>query len=132
VIVAVGAVRVVQVAVHQIVGVMTVRNRFVSASRAVAVTAIVALALVRRRALLWIGSIDADAALIYVIAVDVMHVTIVQVIVVIAVLDGPMSTTWLMYVCMPGVRLMVAHDSSLRLVSKSFPSPVLRQRDALL
>lgn len=92
VIVAVIAVGVMQVAPDEIVRMLSMRNNLMSTARAVGVALVVLPTAVRRRALLWIGGIYSDAALVDMIAVSVMQMAIVQVIAVIAVLDGLMST----------------------------------------
>jgi hypothetical protein len=77
VIVAVVAVRVVQVAVDEIIDVIAVRNRGVTASCGVDVPGSMAVACVVRRACRRVCRIDGDRALVGVIAVHHVQVTIV-------------------------------------------------------
>ena len=111
-IVAVIAVRVVQVPADEIVGVVAVGNRFVSAIRAMSVPLIVSATAVRGRALLWIRGIDRDAALIDVVAVDVMQMPLVQVVAVVAMVNALVATAGLMDMLVCRVRLVVAHETS--------------------
>ncbi len=97
-IIAVVAVRVVEVAADEIIGVIAVRNYLVPTARAMGVALFVPRTAVRRRALRGIGRIDRDAALVDVIAVDAMHVTVVQIVAVVAVLNALVPATGLMNV----------------------------------
>jgi hypothetical protein len=95
-IIAVIAMPMMEVAADKIIGVIAVRNRLVPAARAMGVALFVSRTAVRRCALRWIGRIDSDAALVDVIAVDAMHVTVVQIVAVVAVLNGLVSAARLM------------------------------------
>lgn len=87
-VVAVAVVLVVQVAVNQVIDVVPVRNRFVTAAGAVNVVAGVGFASVTLGAIGGIGAGNFKSVLVYVVTVDVVHVTVVKVVNVIAVLDG--------------------------------------------
>ncbi len=92
VIVAVIAVRVMQVTGDQIIGVIAVGHRLVSAARAVGMALRVRATAVRRRALRRIGDIYFDGALVDVVAMNAMQVTLVQVIAVVTMLNALVST----------------------------------------
>jgi hypothetical protein len=76
VIVAVMAVRMVQVAVDEIVDVIPMRHRFMTASRSVNVTRVVAAA--ARRALVRIFGAHVEPVLVYMIAVRMMQMTVIR------------------------------------------------------
>jgi hypothetical protein len=73
-VVAMIAVRVMQVAVHEIINMITMRDRFVAAIRAMLVIAIVLATLMLRRAAAWIAIILRELVLINMIAVRMMNV----------------------------------------------------------
>ena len=79
-VVAVCAVRVMQVAVDEVVGVVAVRNGLVTAGRAVDVRDVVAAAGVRRRAGIRVGRAHCDDVLVDVRLVQVVQVAVVQVV----------------------------------------------------
>jgi hypothetical protein len=91
VIVAVVAVRMVQVAVHQIVDVIAVRYRLVAASRAVHVVGVMALALMVRRAGIRVLVGHLDDVLIHVVIVGVVQMAIVEIVDVAVVQDAGMA-----------------------------------------
>jgi hypothetical protein len=91
VVVAVTIVRVVEMALDQVVGVIAMRHRRMAAVDAVDVTGGMAGAAMVRRALGRVGRVDRDRVLIDVIAVDVMQVPIVQIVDVAGVLDRGMA-----------------------------------------
>ena len=112
VIVAMGAVGVMQVPVDQIVYMVAVRHRFVAAARAVLVFLVMAgTGMVGRAAPRIVGA-HLDLVLVDVIAVRVMEMAIVQVVEVIAVLDRGMAAGRTMRVRMVGMDLVVVagHD----------------------
>ena len=87
-VVAVIAMRMVKMPIHQIVNVVAVRHRFVPATRAMYVIGIVSPARVSRRAAGRIGVADLQRVLFdLAVRADMMHVTIVQVVDVVAVLN---------------------------------------------
>jgi hypothetical protein len=90
VVVAVIAVRMVQVAVDEIVDVIPMRHRFVAAAGSVNVARVVAAA--ARRALVRIFGAHFEPVLVYMIAVRMMQMTVMQIINVIVVIDCSMST----------------------------------------
>ncbi len=99
-IIAVGAVRVVEVSADEIIGVIAVWNRLMSAARAVGVAWFVSPTTVRRCALRRVGRIDSDAALVDVIAVNAMQMAVVQIVAMVAVLNALMSAAGLVNVLM--------------------------------
>ncbi len=86
-IVAVAIVRVVEMAIDQIVGVIAMRHGGMAAAGTVDVTGGVAGAAMVRRALGRVGRVDRDRVLVDVIAVEVVQVAVVQVVDVASVLD---------------------------------------------
>jgi hypothetical protein len=94
-IIAMIAVRMVEVAADEIIGVIAVRNCLMSAARAMGVVLFVFPTAVRWGARRGIGRVDADAVLIDVIAVNVMQVTVMQIVAVVAVPNALMSATGL-------------------------------------
>lgn len=90
-VVAVIPVDVVQVAAHQIVHVVAVRDGFVAAVGPMDMTRVVAAAAVRRRACVRVGLRDGDHVLIDVTVVGVMQVTIMEVVNVTIMQDGLMA-----------------------------------------
>ena len=87
VVVAVSAVRVVQVAIDQVVHVVAVRNGFVAAALSMNMALVVPRALVRWRALIGVLLAHRDLVLIDVITVGMMQVPVVQVVDVPIVFD---------------------------------------------
>jgi len=112
-IVAVVVVRVVQVPADEIVGVVAVRNRLVAAIRAVSVSLIVPGTTVRWGALRWIRSIHFDAALVDVIAVNLMQVPVMQVVAVVAMVNALVSTAGLVNMLVGCVGFVIAHENLL-------------------
>jgi hypothetical protein len=106
------AMRMVQVPADEIVGVIAVRNRFVSAGRAVRVSLIVLATAVRGRALRWIRAIDLDAVLVDMVGVNVMQMPFVQVVAVVAMANGLVTTSGLMNMFVCRVRLVLVHEIS--------------------
>jgi hypothetical protein len=106
VVVAVIAVRMVQVAVDEIVDVIPMRHRFMAAPRSVNVARIVAAA--ARRALVRIFGAHFEPVLVYMIGVRMMQMTIMQIINVIVVLDCSMSTVGAMLMVVVSVMWFVA------------------------
>ena len=92
-VVAVVAVRMVQVAVDEIVDMIAVRNLRVATIRAVDVPRLMAAALVMGRAFIGVRRSHRQHALINMVAMVMMQVTVVQVINVSVVLDGQMTAT---------------------------------------
>lgn len=90
-IVAVLIARVVQVVAHQIVHVIAVRDRLVSTRRSMLVRLLVPCTGVIRSAYRGVGRADVEAVLVHVVSVGVMHVTLVQVVAMAIVLDGPVA-----------------------------------------
>ncbi len=87
VVVAVAAVRVMQVALHQVIGMVAVRHGFMAAARAVLVGLVMAAAGVFRRALAGILLAHGQLVLFHVLALDVVQVAVVQVIDMAVMLD---------------------------------------------
>ena len=92
-VVAVAAVRMVQVAVDEVVDVIAMRDCFVTAVGTVHVVGIMRTACVVRRARSGIGSALSERVLVDVVPVNVVKVTLVQVVDVTVVGDRGVSTT---------------------------------------
>lgn len=106
VVVAVAVVRMVEMPVHQVVGVIAVGHGLVTAARAVLVTGLVRAAVVIGRTALGIRFVDRDRVLVHVVSMGMMQVAVVQVVHMIAVLDGHMAAPGPMDVGMAFVDLM--------------------------
>ena len=111
-IVAVLTVRVMQVAVDEVVDVIAVRDRLVSTVGAVHVGRIVTRALVAGGAVRRVRSVDVDLVLVDVILVGVVEVTVVQVVDVVSVLHRGMTAARVVLVVV--VLVLVAAHSILR------------------
>jgi len=114
VIITVIAVRMVQVAVDQIIDVVAVRDRFVAAPRAMDMAGFVPRARVSRRAPVGILRRHLYDMFIDVTRMHVMQVTIVQIVHMITVLHGRMAASGTMLVVVVGVvgQLAVCHRKS--------------------
>jgi hypothetical protein len=112
VIVAVAAVRMVQMAIDQIVHMTAVRDGFVPAIRAMDVLSGVAGAGVAGRAGVGVGGVDWQVMLVEVVAVGLMEVAVVHVVGVAVMLDGSVAATGSVDVGMVVVDLMRFHDCS--------------------
>lgn len=72
------AMRVMQVAVHEVVDVVAVRHRFVPAARPMHMTGAMASAVMLRRAAVRVGCADGDYVLVDMVAMHVMEVAVMQ------------------------------------------------------
>jgi hypothetical protein len=113
VVVAVAIVRVMQMAAHQVVCVIAMRNSFVTAVGAVNVAFLVSAAIVFWGALVRIGAARTDLVIINVIAMDIVHVAVMKVIGVPVVAHRGMSALWTVRVGMPFVFSASSRHSSL-------------------
>jgi hypothetical protein len=113
VVVAVVAVRVVQLSVHQVVDVVAVGNGFVPAAGTMPVTPLVAV-VEPRGALRRVALVHRDPVLVHVVLVRVMETPVVEVVDVPVVPDGRVPTGGSMLVIVPFVDLVVVgHRLSL-------------------
>jgi hypothetical protein len=119
VIVTMPLVRVMQVAFHEIVGMATVRNRFMSAAAAMSVFRVVRSAGVVRRAGGRIRTTLGQGMFIHVLHVDVVKVSIVQIIDVTFMLDRGVSASWTMRMRVLLVCFVIVHFPMLSLGSKA-------------
>jgi hypothetical protein len=113
-VVAVRAVRMVEMPVHQVVDMVAVGHRLMAAARSVPVLAIMVAAIMVGRAPVRIAPSDLDRVLVDMPLVGMMEVPVVQVVDMIAMLDGDMPAIGPM-----GVRMIlmdpmvvVGHDCS--------------------
>ena len=105
--------RVVQVAIDEVVNVVAMRHGFVAATGTVDVSRFVAAAVVVRRAGIRVGGADGDAVFIDVVAVRVVQVAVVQVINVAFVLDGSVAAACAVLVFVIGVVRFVAATAAV-------------------
>jgi hypothetical protein len=111
VVVAVIAVRVVKMALHEVINVVAVRDRLVAAIRAVLMLAVVDFA----DAAAGVGVVDRDRVLLDgAVAPHMVQMAIVQVIDVAAMHDGGVAATGAVLVGMVGVKVRVGHGGSFR------------------
>jgi hypothetical protein len=108
VVVAMIPVRMMQVTVDKIINVIAMWHRFVTAPGAMDVSRIVAAAVVARRALVRISRADLEPMLVYVIAMRMVQMPIMQIIDVIAVPDTGMAAVCAMLVVVVGMMRFVA------------------------
>ena len=107
-VVAVVAVRVVQMTINEVVRVVAMRYGFVSAAGAVYMSRFVAVAVMIWGADVRVGGADGDAVFIDVVAVRVVQVAVVQVVNVAVVLDGGVAAARAVLVRVVGVVRFVA------------------------
>jgi hypothetical protein len=107
VIVAMIAVLVMKMAADEVIDMITVRNRGVSAIGAVPVAALVSAAAVPGSAAIRVAVAHADAMFIHVIVMDVMKMPVVQIIDVAVVPDGSVAALRAMDVLVAFVSLMI-------------------------
>lgn len=124
-VVAMVAVRVVQVAVDQVVDVVTVRDGFVAATGAMDVAGLVTAAFVLGRAAVGVGGRDGDHVLVDVVAMRMVQVAVVQVIDMAIMADGRVAAAGAMGVVMVGVmgQLAFAHDDLLSAIDDAIIYP---------
>ena len=111
-IVTVIAVCMVEVTFHQVIGMVAVRNRFVSAIGPVFVSFLVSFAIVVRGTRCLVFSTYGDSVLVNMTSMRKVEVSIMQIVQVAVVLDGRMSAVRTMHVRVRFVNLMIGHYSS--------------------
>jgi len=107
------AVRMVQVSVHQVVGMVAVRHRLVSTARPMPMRRIVSAAPVVRRAAGGIGCAHFDGMLVDVIVMRMMEMAIVKVIDVALMADRNMAAARLVDMRMVGVNGVIVRGHGL-------------------
>jgi len=112
VIVAMTTVRMVEVTVHQVVGMVAVRNRLVSAIRPMYMAFLVPSAIVVRGTRCRVFSTYGDLVLVNMITVRVVEVPIVKIVLMAVVLHGRMPAVRTMDVSVCFVYFMIAHFNS--------------------
>lgn len=103
-IVAVPAMGVVKMTGDQIVGVVAMRDRRMTAARGVSMVSGVSTASMIRRAAGWVRRVDRDRAFIDMVAVHHVQVSVVEVVDMAAVLDGEMPAVGTVNMAVAGVR----------------------------
>ena len=109
VVIAVVTVNMMEVTVHEVVDVVSVRDSLVSAAWAMDVVGIMAAAGMRRRAVVGVGRGHLNHVLVDVAIVRVMQVAVVQVVDVAVVLDGLVTAAWAVDVVVGLVNLAIRH-----------------------
>ena len=113
-IIAMSLVRMVQPPVHQIVGVVTVRHRLVAAVRTVLVVGLVPAVVLAVRAVGGITGANLQAVFFYHVAFAgrMVQVAVVQVVHMVAVLDGSVAAVGTVFVIMVvmGSKWLLTHD----------------------
>ena len=117
---------VMQVSVHQVIGMVAVRYGFMTAARAMFVRRVVTAAVMAAGRGAGVSGVDGNDMLIHVSFVQVMQVPVMQVIGVSLVLDSGMAASWavLMRVRVMFVALL-CHQCLLRTLWASKPSSAL-------
>ena len=98
-----------EVTVHEVVDVVSVRDSLVSAAWAMDMVGIMAAAGMRRRAVVGVGRGHLNHVLVDVAIVRVMQVAVMQVVDVTVVLDGLVSAAWAVDVIVGLVNLAIRH-----------------------
>jgi len=116
VIIAVSAVRMVQMAIHQVINVVAMRNGFVAAVGTVSVGLLIGCTAVDRRTFVRIRSCHLNVMVVHMITVNVMQMAIMKIIGVAAVFHCGVPAVWPMHVVVsPRVLLVsVSHCSAFR------------------
>ncbi|HXN31945.1 MAG TPA: hypothetical protein VN894_08790 [Polyangiaceae bacterium] len=111
--------RVVKMAVDDVIDVLAVRDRGVAAARAVTMRAGVRSAVVPLRAGIRVLLADRDGVLVEVVTVDMVKMAIVQVVAMTLVLDDRVTAAFLVLVLVFLVNEMGAHASCSWFVGES-------------
>ena len=112
-VIAVVTVRMVQMAVHQVIDMIAMRHQLMAAARAVHMACGVTGALVAWRAALGIVGAHRQAVLVDVIAVHMVQVTVMQIVNVAIVLDRRMATARLVLMFVVGMLRASTHAERL-------------------
>ncbi|WP_168175672.1 hypothetical protein [Pseudomonas sp. PA15(2017)] len=111
-VVAMVAVRVMQVSIDEIVHMIAMGNGLMAAARSMHMIRSVSATLVIRRAGIRVLGVYFQAVFVHMITVRMMQVTIVQVVDMTIVLDGQMATARLVLMIVMGMLVAVAHGAS--------------------
>lgn len=98
-------VRAVQVTADDIIDMIAVRNAFMPAARSVRVAALVAATAMLRCALGRVRAAHCDRVIVYVIAMNVVHMTVMQIICMSVVLNRLVSASLAVAVTMLGMNV---------------------------
>lgn len=128
-VVAVVAVRMVEVAIDQVVDVVAVRNGRMAAVGPMHMAFLVPAAVMGGSAAIGVGGIDLENVLIDVTGVRMVQVAIVQIIHMSVVLDSQVAAARAVLVVVVRVNLAVAHGVSVGLRIGSVQGPYALQRD---
>lgn len=109
------AVRMMQVAVNEIIGVVSVRHGLVAAARPVDVIGSMFAAIMRRRAVIGVLCVDGKNVLVDMAVVRMVKVAVVQIIGMAFVLDSDMAAVCAMLMGMALMNYVFVHrDTSIR------------------
>jgi hypothetical protein len=108
------AVRVMQVTADHVIGMVAVRDRIVPAIRTMPMGGSVGSAVVPLRAGVGVRGVDGDRVLFATVTVNVMKVTVVQIVAMTFMLNRPVATAFLVPVLVTFVNAMRAHAFLLR------------------
>jgi len=111
------AVRMVEVAFDQVIGVIAMRNCLVAAIGAVFVAVLMPSAFVVRGTRCRVLPAHSDLVLINVITVRMMEVPVMKIVLMTVMLHGHMSAVWTVHVRVRFVNLMIAAHLSFSLVA---------------
>ena len=111
VIVAMTAVWMVQVAIHEVIDVVAVRHRFMAATRAVNMSSVMTRGW--RGATVWVSGVGFDNVLIDMIAVRTMQMPFVQVIDVTVMFHGRVAAAGAVTMIVMRMNFVIAHNNSL-------------------
>lgn len=95
-IIAVSIVGIVQMAINEIAGVVTMGNCFMATARSMYMVGVMPRAVMAFSTFVWIHISHLDYMLIHVIPMGMVKVPIVEIVDVIAMLDGGVTTAWTM------------------------------------
>ena len=112
VVIAVAAMRVMQVAFYQVVDMVAVRHRFVAAIGTVDVSCVVTGAIMASRASVRVRRVHFEHVLIDMVPVHVVQVSVMQVIDVTVMADRLMPAGWPVPVSVVSMLLAVVHQNS--------------------
>jgi len=130
VIVAMVAVRMMQVAVHEVIDMIAVRDRLVAAAEAVDVRGVVARA--GRSVTVGIRGADFDDVLIDMTPMRMMQMPVVQIVDMPVVFDGGVAAAGAVFVVVIGMDFAVAHSGVGLNLEKGSPGTVFGQGGTLL
>jgi hypothetical protein len=116
-----------QMSFHKIIKMIPMGNLFMSAGISMDMSLVVGATAMTRSAGSWILRSDLQAAFIHVVFVNFMHMTVVEIVCVISMLDGCMTASFGMDVIVVGM-CFVFHSVYLSFFSSAWCSPLRTRR----